>query len=523
MPLWKKEQNGEGKSFCAVQWAAICFCWLFAASMALFLAAILRNNHPAAILISYAAAIAGGFAVCCMGQSRKKVSERYFWIGLGIALLLYFAICFYTASSMRIALPSDTDIVYESIADLLEDGKLNRFNPKLEQIYYPGIGLNTNADYFCRCYNNIGLLLLLSAVYAVGGIFGITAGTGEGQTLAIGFTSLCVTLTVLFLCLIVRLVFKKQLYVVIMFGLCAAFTPFCFSVPNFYTDILVIPFTVIGVWLFLMFAECKKYAWLLGSAAAFFVATQMKITAAIAIVALALYWILGRFASPKKTVLALAVFLGLYGALMLLFSFWYHRSAWFDFSRNEQLYMPAQLWLCFGSHGNGSYSYEDALYAASIPTIAERSQALWQRVADYYQMYTPPELLRMEYTKLLSTWNDPHFDSTTYTLWPLNANWTAYFTQPTQRGYFYSLWFSRVYLLMLYLFCGASALLQVLRKKIDSAFLCNLMMFGTILYLLLFETAPRRAMIAIPFLMLNVIYVLDAVVKYAQKRKEIKQ
>ena len=503
-----------------MDWATHCFCWLFAASMAVFLMAILRNNNPLPIFFACAGAVIIVFTVCATDKSEKNISEKIFWIFMGVALLSYFLVCFYTASSMRIALPSDTDIVYQSIADLLEDGKLNRLNPQLATVYYPGIGLNTNADYFCSYYNNIGLLLLLSAVYAVGGIFGFTAGTPEGQTLAIGFTAFCVMLLVLFLCLIVHLVFQNKRYVVLMFLLCVAFTPFCFSIPNFYTDILVIPFTVMGVWLFLMFVQRKKYAWLTGSAVVFFVGTQMKITAAIAMIALAIYWVFGRFASKKDTVLALVLFLGIYGLLMALFSFWYHHSAWFDFSRNEQLYMPAQLWLCFGSHGNGSYSYEDALYAASIPTIAERSQALWQRTADYYGAYSPLEFLRMEYTKLLATWNDPHFDSTIYTLWPLEANWTAYFTQPGQKGYLYSCSFSRVYMICVYLFGGAAAVIQCVRKKIDIAFLCNLMIFGTMLYLILFETAPRRAMIAIPFFLLNIIYVLDYLVRYKQKNKK---
>ena len=54
-----------------------------------------------------------------------------------------------------------------------------------------------------------------------------------------------------------------------------------------------------------------------------------------------------------------------------------------------------------------------------------------------------------------------------------------------------------------------SAGVALFRKKINFTFIPNLFVFGTMLYLLIFENAPRRAMIAVPFMIYNVIFLLS--------------
>lgn len=98
------------------------------------------------------------------------------------------------------------------------------------------------------------------------------------------------------------------------------------------------------------------------------------------------------------------------------------------------------------------------------------------------------------------------FESSEYLLWPIDSNWTFYITQPqflpTQliRAY------STIYMLFLYAANILSAGVALFRKKINFTFIPNLFVFGTMLYLLIFENAPRRAMIAVPFMIYNVIF-----------------
>ena len=119
------------------------------------------------------------------------------------------------------------------------------------------------------------------------------------------------------------------------------------------------------------------------------------------------------------------------------------------------------------------------------------------------------ELLELLRNKLLFAWNNSMFESSEYLLWPIDSNWTFYITQPqflpTQliRAY------STIYMLFLYAANILSAGVALFRKKINFTFIPNLFVFGTMLYLLIFENAPRRAMIAVPFMIYNVIFLLS--------------
>lgn len=132
------------------------------------------------------------------GLDRPCQSAWRFRLLFAVLAAIFFLTCAAFGCAARAGLPSDTDIVYDAVADLLRDGRLNETNPKLEA-YYPGIGLETNADYFCMYYNNIAVLMILAGVYRLaGGAY--MAGTVEGQTPALLFTALCMLATVLLVC-----------------------------------------------------------------------------------------------------------------------------------------------------------------------------------------------------------------------------------------------------------------------------------------------------------------------------------
>ena len=159
--------------------------------------------------------------------------------------------------------------------------------------------------------------------------------------------------------------------------------------------------------------------------------------------------------------------------------------------------------------GGGTEIYKDMAFAAAFPTMEERSAAIWKRIFENYRSYSFSEFLELLRNKLLFAWNNSMFESSEYLLWPIDSNWTFYITQPqflpTQliRAY------STIYMLFLYAANILSAGVALFRKKINFTFIPNLFVFGTMLYLLIFENAPRRAMIAVPFMIYNVIFLLS--------------
>ena len=252
--------------------------------------------------------IVGGRLADPIDRLSAKKFNALFVLLLGSA----FAVSIYLAYEMRIHLPGDTDIIFASVADLLRDGKLNEANPRIDAMHYPGLGLYTNNDYFSRYPNNIGLLMLYAGVYAFGGKTGLPASTDAGHLPAIVMTSLAVAVTILLVCLCIKIVFKKNSYVLFTLLLCYAFLPFVFSIPNFYTDLWVLPFTAGGVYCYLSnkFSAAPKgwrgfLAGLLLS-----VGVQMKITAAIGFVVIVLDLLLSRHVHRWKNLALL--FLGFF-------------------------------------------------------------------------------------------------------------------------------------------------------------------------------------------------------------------
>lgn len=289
--------------------------------------------------------IVGGRLADPIDRLSAKKFNALFVLLLGSA----FAVSIYLAYEMRIHLPGDTDIIFASVADLLRDGKLNEANPRIDAMHYPGLGLYTNNDYFCRYPNNIGLLMLYAGVYAFGGKTGLPASTDAGHLPAIVMTSLAVAVTILLVCLCIKIVFKKNSYVLFTLLLCYAFLPFVFSIPNFYTDLWVLPFTAGGVYCYLSnkFSAAPKgwrgfLAGLLLS-----VGVQMKITAAIGFVVIVLDLLLGRHVHRWKNLALL--FLGFF-LFLFAFTAWYRYSGIIDFTRSDKSALPWNLWVLFGSH-----------------------------------------------------------------------------------------------------------------------------------------------------------------------------
>ena len=301
--------------------------------------------------------IVGGRLADPIDRLSAKKFNALFVLLLGSA----FAVSIYLAYEMRIHLPGDTDIIFASVADLLRDGKLNEANPRIDAMHYPGLGLYTNNDYFCRYPNNIGLLMLYAGVYAFGGKTGLPASTDAGHLPAIVMTSLAVAVTILLVCLCIKIVFKKNSYELFTLLLCYAFLPFVFSIPNFYTDLWVLPFTAGGVYCYLSnkFSAAPKgwrgfLAGLLLS-----VGVQMKITAAIGFVVIVLDLLLGTHVHRWKNLALL--FLGFF-LFLFAFTAWYRYSGIIDLPEAMKSARRGISGFCLG---------------AMIPAAAQKFIRIW--------------------------------------------------------------------------------------------------------------------------------------------------
>lgn len=261
----------------------VCF-FLFWCIFTLVVCQSLRlPKNLAALVLLGLFLLAGG----ALADPVDRMSPRAFRTLFAALLCAAFAAGFWLAYQMRINLPTDTDIIFTSVADILRDGKLDEANPRIDANYFPGLKLYTNNDYFCRYPNNIGLLMLYVGLYAMCGPFDFEAGTDAGQAPAIFLTALAVAAAVFFLCRCARLLFLRNSSVLFTLLLSYAFLPFVFGVPNFYTDLWVIFFTVAGVYCYLRGTRCDTPRLWLPFVGGILLAVgiQMKPTAAVAVVA----------------------------------------------------------------------------------------------------------------------------------------------------------------------------------------------------------------------------------------------
>lgn len=239
--MWARISGGTRRVFAVFFFLLICVFYLVIAST---YSLIVNAVIPVCVLLFL-------IATSALSGPVDRLSPRTFRLLFLALLALAFAGSFYLAYKMRIHLPGDTDIIFSSVSDVLRDGRLNEVNPSIDATHYPHLTLYTNNDYFCRYPNNIGLLVLYIALYSLGGANNIPANTMTGHMPAIGATAFAVAVSALLVCLCVHLAYRKNSYTLFTLALYYAFVPFVFSIPNFYTDLWVIPFTLGGVYLYL--------------------------------------------------------------------------------------------------------------------------------------------------------------------------------------------------------------------------------------------------------------------------------
>lgn len=400
--------------------------------------------------------------------------------------------------SMNSYFPSDTQIIYDAAAYLSKHRDLSGVYDSFGG--YATLGFERFSDYFCRYYNNILMLLTVTAIYKVFGWTGFKIGTASGQVLAIAVTSIFMVIGIIFFLKAITLITKSKSNILLGILLTFSFLAPYYSCPNVYTDIWVIPFMLIAC--FHWVAYCKEgtslnlvvCAVLLGIGALY------KITALIQVVAIVIYSLLNNNWGLKRKIIVILAFVFIILLIFSLFKLWYRSSPIFDFSRERDLYYPWTLWLCFGSHANGMYNRQDCELAYSTP-YEQRDAIVWNEIKKNYSSYSFKSYISFIANKWSLTWSDGLFDGGYYTQYPISDewSWTLRLTQPSFRTYWLLRYFSNGYILFLFFLLLCKTLIHIKNKdkSISIFFLLSLLILGFIIYLSFFESAPRRAIPAI--------------------------
>ncbi len=448
-------------------------------------------------------------AVLFFRQQINRLPARKFWAAMAMGTFLFGIISFWLGREMYTALHSDLEAVFQAVTDLLQGGKLT----------------TAHAGYFARWNNNLLFLLLLTAVYAVAGVFGIPADTSHLEP-GVLLAAFCIALALWLLCRLVWQVTKQQTAAVLAFLLGVLHAPFYFWSSIFYTDVLAMPLALGVLYLYAKFVSQWKLRWLVGSGAVAGLLFLLKGSGAAAAVAVPLAHFVfyhrnhrseGR--EKSSTVKQAAIFLltavVCIGALQL----WFLNSPVFGLQQRTEERMPLSFWFYLGSQGDGAFEKEAYLAGTQIKSPEERSQFYTSKALDNYKAFTPASYARFWSNKMRLTWAQPLYELDIYSNWTYKENWTKQLTQPHHLAHDRLLTYCAVYTALLHLLVFAGAVIEWRKKQRHPAvFALYLLLFGVVLFFSVFETAARRAVLVLPLMMaagalslLDIARILDTV------------
>ncbi len=398
----------------------------------------------------------------------------------------------------------DLKVVYEAVPQVLESF--------------------TAGGYFVVCNNNTGLLLLLSLVFWILSPFGIAVGTDAALTAAIVFNALMIFSAVWLTYRCARHLFSRkseQLAVVLLGFFCAALYLWT---PYFYTDTLSMPFFPLALLLYLRYRECgciyKRIGYAALIAVCAVVGFAVKGSVGVVVIAFAIHALLEHRFGWKQAVAAAAVAVALFAGLLGFYKWWQGASGLIDFSVEQDIGLPTELWFLYGSHTPGSYWQEDLDYCLSFDGYDARQAALRQRIIEVYSAYTPATYIDSLTEKAVTTWGDGKFDADLFLCTPYRVNFTHRIILEGQTLYKPYTWYTQGFHLMLLAMFAAGLFARLRRGVLNPIGFAHLCIFGVMLFLGFWETAPRYGLNVLPLLFLCAADGLFAVSELFTKRQK---
>ncbi|MDD4849440.1 MAG: hypothetical protein PHO10_01925 [Gemmiger sp.] len=429
---------------------------------------------------------------------------RFRLVMAGVAAA-YLALLLVLGNAMAEVLISDMGVVYDTLAEFLAYGHPVQ-----------------NNDYYIICNNNLGLALVLYGFYALAGWFGIRPDAGAGITAGICLNCVCIFVAMLLFSYAARLLASKQ-SVQLLFLCCAAlFAPLYLWSPYFYSDTLCLPWLAGALVLYLRWQQSPGLSpgWALAFGGAVFVGYAIKGSVVVVLVAGLLVLLVAPPKAATRTRLAgaaaamLFTFVGLWGGYQAF------QAQYLDWADREAVCFPTELWLCYGSHGEGDYADEDANDCRLQPTLDARQALMRQRIAENYAARTPVGNLDFILHKAVRTWGDGEYGAPEYLAAPLRPTFAARFVLYGQPGFMPLLYYCQAWQYLLLALNAVGALLALrggAASPLRAAFLPRLALFGAIFFFSFWETKPRYALHFAPVLLLCGVLALAQLATRRQK------
>lgn len=444
-----------------------------------------QYNGPAALLAGLALGFVAFFAARFLLPLLDAVPQLRFrrWMG---ALLLLYTLVLGRLGFWLAELPiMDMATVLQSLPDFLDDG--------IPQVW---------GAYYIICNNNLGLALVLVLWFRLAGLFGITPDSEAGIYAGIVLNVLAIAVSVLLVCLLARRILHRNSGVALAFLLCAGFLPFVLWSPCFYSDTLCLPFALLVLLGWTKYRSAPgagpRLAWLAFMAAVAFLGYAVKGSVVVVLVAVIIQLFLER--NLRQAFAGALALLLVFGMLLGGYRVW--QRTFLDFSVEDAVGLPIELWFAYGSGGDGNYNDEVCQAAKNLPTLDQRRQMLRQYIAAQYSSRTPAGQVDFMTRKAVITWGNGLYDAQEFLATPLKVNWTHRFILEGQPGYMPMVYYCQSYLYFLMVLVWLGTVGAARRALPGPLTLARVSVFGLMLFLSLWETKARYAFQFTPLLLL---------------------
>ncbi len=458
----------------------VVWIWIFASSLLVW-----PHNSAAALVLGIGGAVLVSALAFFGGPLLDKLSARSFRTLSAALFAAYGAFLVYMAVQLQVVPIMDMEVVIRSIPDFLDNGS--------PQVW---------SGYYVVCNNNLGLALLLSGLYAMLGLFGIAPGTPAGHLAGTVFSSLFILLTVFLCCWCALRIWRSRQALALAFVLCAGFAPFVLWSSTYYSDTLSAPFFPAILLLWTFFRDAKRQpgriALLTAMGVVTFLGFALKGSIAVALVALLILLFLTL--KPRKAALYGLVLAAAFALPLAGYRVW--QQGYLDWSVQDAIAYPTELWFAYGSEGDGNYSQDIVDAANALPDMESRRAMLRQRIVDNYTSRTLPQQFQFFSRKLGITWGNGLYDAQEFLQTPSYSNWTHFFILPGQPGFMPLTYYCQGYLLMIQLLLLAGAALDLKKGPAAPITLARLCLVGGILFLSFWETKARYAFNFTPLMLL---------------------
>ncbi len=361
------------------------------------------------------------------------------------------------------------------------------------------MSLNKNV-YFYRYSNNVGLFLLLKAIYYPFSLLGASHFLLLGIGLLFNIILIDIGLFYLYRFLSLFVSSRQRLF---FFFLSLLYLPFITYVPIFYTDTYSLPFAIMSLYYLFYYSYCNdKKIYLILCGFSLGIGCFIKFSLFIVFLAFFIFFLFRSEKMSLKKVFHSLFVIALFFSIPLVFLQGYIHFT-FDAKLLEKESFPKEHYFMMGLTNYGGYNEEDVLFTRNILGISNKKKAdLRQFYSRFNELRRTNKVLEFYTNKAVYTWGDgTYFAPCKLDVEPLNSYSVKKIVLGDSNYIFRCVSQAQMLFTLFFILIGIFFRKYLTDRQKDIQLLLNIIIFGVFLFFLLWEARSRYIVNFIPILL----------------------